>query len=269
MIVNGGRDMVAGRDSRRVRGGARGRPVRLYEAVRLHDHRSGAERAARRFLLGARLAAAGAVLLGHLAVVLLWRDPGAAGQRLALGVGAAALACGVLWVAVLSRAARWVAAGVVADAGTAPPPPAGLLPDALSGPPDLVWDWARLLHLVSLGVPIGALVAALSAAADKEELTAFTAWGATGLALLVTVIMGGIIGGLGFGLVDGDEECWTPRGARRRLRRYAVPFLLSAPWLAGVWTVWAGALVCAAALWLLIAPVNYVGSQIPSVPSSD
>ncbi|GAA2788515.1 hypothetical protein [Streptomyces showdoensis] len=246
-----------------------GRPVRVWQVRRLHADGDRAERTARRFLLSARLAAAAAVLLGHLAVLLLWWDPNTAGQRWALGVGTAALGCGVAWVTVLARARRWVRAGVVADAGTGPPPATGLLPDGLGGPPDWLWDWARLLHLVSMCVPIGALAAALTNGAGDEAFTRLSVWGTTGFALLLTGIMGGVVGGLGFGLVDSDEECWTVRGAVRRLRRYAVPFLLAAPWLAGWTGVWPALLVCGAVLWLLIAPVNYVGTQIPSTGSSD
>ncbi|MER8041936.1 hypothetical protein [Streptomyces sp. NPDC094032] len=252
----------------RVRG--RGRPVRLGEVRRLHADGERAERTARRFLRGARLSAAAAVLLGHAAVLLLWWDPGTAGQRRALAVGAVALGCGVLWVTVLARATRWVRAGVIADAGSGPPPATGLLPDALVGPPDWLWDWTRLLHMVSMCVPIGALAAALAAAAgDEGGLPELTAWGTTAFALLLTGIMGGIIGGLAFGLVDTDEECWTVPGAVRRLRRYAVPFLLAAPWLAGWYSGWSALLMGGALLWILIAPVNYVGTQIPGTSSSD
>ncbi|MEU6979098.1 MULTISPECIES: hypothetical protein [unclassified Streptomyces] len=246
-----------------------GRPVRVWQVRQLHADGDRAERTARRFLLSARLMAAAAVLLGHLAVLLLWLDPAPPGQRWALGVGAAALGCGAAWVTVLARAGRWLRAGVIADAGSGPPPATALLPDALGGPPDWLGDWARLLHLVSMCVPLGALTAALASAPGDAGMIKLAAWGATGFALLLTGIMGGIVGGLAFGLVDTDEECWTVRGALRRLRRYAVPFLLAAPWLAGWTSGWSALLVGGALLWLLIAPVNYVGMQIPGTSSSD
>ncbi|MEU8775524.1 hypothetical protein [Streptomyces sp. NPDC048606] len=265
MEGGGGRDVSGMR--LRGRGRVRGRAVRVHEVRRWHADGERAERTARRFLTGARLLAGGAVLLGHLAVLLLWRDPGACGQRWALAVGGVALGLGALWVTVLARATRWVRSGVVADAGSGPPAATGLLPDALGGPADRLWDWARLLHLVSLCFPLGALVAALASSADEQGLRELSRWGATGFALLLTAILGGVIGGLAFGLVDSDEECWTVRGALRRLRRYAVPFLLAAPWLAGLHTGWSALSVGAALLWLLIAPVNHVGSHIPGSSS--
>jgi hypothetical protein len=81
----------------------------------------------------------------------------------------------------------------------------------------------------------------------------------------MTGLMGGIIGGLAFGLVASSEGCWTPRGAVRRLLVYAVPFLLAVPWLSGRHAPWTGALAGVAALWLLIGPINQVAKHIPGV----
>jgi hypothetical protein len=81
----------------------------------------------------------------------------------------------------------------------------------------------------------------------------------------MTGLMGGIIGGLAFGLVASSEGCWTPRGAVRRLLVYAVPFLLAVPWLSGPHAPWTGALAGVAALWLLIGPINQVAKHIPGV----
>ncbi|MFJ3900078.1 hypothetical protein [Streptomyces sp. NPDC090025] len=199
----------------------------------------------------ARWLGAAAVLLGHVAVLLLWWRPDEVGQLRALVVGGVALGCGVLWVVAVARAA-------------------GSRPGRRGVGVSAWWDWARLLHLVSLCVPLGALVAAFASAAGEEAgVPAVAVWIATGCALLLTGIMGGIIGGLAFGLVDPVEECWTVRGALRRLRRYAVPFLLVAPWLAGMHAVWSAVALGAALLWLLIAPVNAVAAHIPSVGSSD
>jgi hypothetical protein len=68
-------------------------------------------------------------------------------------------------------------------------------------------------------------------------------------------------------MVDSSADCWTPRGAVRRLLVYAVPFMCAAPWLTGLHTYWTGALAGMAILWLVIAPVMQIGKHIPASPS--
>jgi hypothetical protein len=203
------------------------------------------------------------VLLGLSAGALLWWRPDRTGQEQALALGGAALGCGVLWVTLVWRAARWLRRGVIADRGGNVV--AGLEPDD-QGEPGWLWDTLRLAHLVLLCVPMAGLVLAVVSAVMPEEAQAWTGWlrwGISGFSVLMTGIMGGIIGGLAFGLVGSGEECWTPRGAVRRLLLYAVPFLLAVPWLSGLHATWTGALTGAAALWLLIGPVTAVAEHIP------
>ncbi|MBC2900157.1 hypothetical protein [Streptomyces cupreus] len=246
-----------------------GELIHLYQLRRLHTSRERAERTGRLFTMAARLAAGAAVLLGWLAGGLLWWQPDPAGLRQALAVGGAALACGVLWAVLLWRAARWLRGGMIADAGSEPPRVAGLAPDGW-GDPEWLWNTLRIANLVLMGVPIAGLVMGLGAAGSLEDIEKWVPvvrWPLTGGALLLTGLMGGIIGGLSVGFGAETEECWTPRGAVGWLRVYGVPFLLSVPWLSGSYEIWAGALVALAAIWLLIAPVNKVATNIPSVSS--
>ncbi|GAA2295030.1 hypothetical protein GCM10010234_40980 [Streptomyces hawaiiensis] len=242
----------------------RGELVSLYQVDQLHADEGRARRTGACFIAAARLAAAAAVLLGLLAGALLWWRPDQAGQKQALVAGGAALGCGVLWVMVVWRAACWLRRGMIADSGSKSPVVVGLEPDN-QGEPGWLWDVLRLAHLVLLCVPLAGLVLALASAVMPEEAGAWSGWmrwGISGFGLLMTGLMGGIIGALAFGLVS-SEECWTPRGAVRRLLVYAVPFLLAVPWLSGRHAPWTGALVGAAVLWLFIGPVNQVAKHIP------
>ncbi|MGW0565558.1 hypothetical protein ACWDZ4_34450 [Streptomyces sp. NPDC003016] len=252
---------------RRRRRRERGELVSLYQVYRLHGEWDRARRTGLWFIVTARLAAGAAVLLGLLAGVLLWWRPGPAGQQQALVAGGAALGLGVLWVVVVWRAVRWLNGGMIADSGSKPEiVAAGLEPDD-SGEPEWLWNTLRLAHLVLLCVPIAGLLLTLASAAATSEqtVTGFgaTRWVVTGFSLLTTGLMGGIIGGLAFGMVNSSKECWTPRGAVRRLLVYAVPFLLAAPWLAGLHTNWSSTLAGAAVLWLLIGPIEHVAKHIP------
>ncbi|WP_329324687.1 hypothetical protein [Streptomyces luteogriseus] len=243
----------------------RGELVSLYRVDRLHADRGRALRTGACFIAAARLAASATVLLGLLAGALLWWRPDQTGQEQALATGGAALGCGVLWVMVVWRAACWLRRGMIADRGSTPQVVAGLEPDN-QGEPDWLWDTLRLAHLVLLCIPLAGLVLALVSAVMPEEAGAWSGWarwGITGFSLLMTGLMGGIIGGLAFGLAAPGEESWTPRGAARRLVVYAVPFLLAVPWLSGRHAPWTGALAGAAALWLLIGPINQVAKHIP------
>jgi hypothetical protein len=243
----------------------RGERVSLYRVDRLHADRGRARRTGACFIAAARLVAAAAVLLGLLAGALLWWRPDQTGQEQALATGGAALGCGVLWVMAVWRAACWLRRGMIADTGGQPQVVAGLEPDN-QGEPDWLWDMLRLAHLVLLCVPMAGLVLALASAVMPEEAGAWSGWvrwGISGFSLLMTGLMGGIIGVLAFGQVDSSAGCWTPRGAVRRLLVYAVPFLLAVPWLSGRHAHWTGALAGAAALWLLIGPVNQVAKHIP------
>lgn len=246
--------------------------VDVHQVGRLHRDGDEAVRVGLRFVLVARLVAGGGVLLGVLGGALLCWRPGRAGQLPVLVVGGAALGLGVLWVVVLRRAARWVNAGLIADFDRRPAETTGLRP----GPRvrhQRRWDILRLVHLVLLCVPMAGMALALLSAepANGESSAEFgrTQWLVTGFCLLMTGIMGGLTGGLAFGQVESSKECWTPRGAVRRLMAYAVPFLLAAPWLAGLHTVWTGALLAVAPLWLLMVPIFLVAPHIPSVPSDD
>jgi hypothetical protein len=238
----------------------------------LHGDGQRARRTGRRFILAARLLAAAAVLLGLSAGASLWWRADPAGQQRAVVVGGAALSLGVLWVVVLWRAARWLNHGVVADHGSEPKVPAGLMPDHRDDPAWL-WDTLRLAHLVLLGIPLAGLLFGLGSATPTSEGPALrfgTAWWlGTGVCLLMTSIIGGLVGGVAFGVVYSEKECWTARGAVRRLLVYAVPFLLAAPWLAGLRDHWTGTCVAAAMVWLLIAPVMHVEKHIPGGSSPD
>ncbi|MEU1314687.1 hypothetical protein [Streptomyces tibetensis] len=243
----------------------RGELVSFYRVDRLHADGGRARRVGVCYIAAARLVAAAAVLLGLLAGALLWWRPDRTGQEQALAIGSAALGCGVLWVMVVWRAACWLRRGVIADRGGKPQVVAGLEPDD-QGEPDWLWDILRLAHLVLLCVPLAGLVLALVSAVMPEEAGAWSGWlrwGISGFSLLMTGLMGGIIGALAFGLVVSGEECWTPRGAARRLLVYGVPFLLATPWLSGWHAPWTGALAGAAALWLLVGPINQVAKHIP------
>ncbi|MGV9456666.1 hypothetical protein [Streptomyces sp. NPDC003635] len=253
----------------RLRRRPRGELVHVYELYRLHRRGEGAERTGRLFTVAARLAAGAAVSLGWLAGFLLWWHPDRAGSRTALAVGGAALGCGMLWAVLLGRAVRWLRRGLVADAGSEPPRVAGLMPDGW-GDPEWLWNTLRIANLVLMCVPIAGLVLALGAAAapsDFEEGLRVGRWPVTGVALLMTGLMGGIVGGLSVGLGAPEKDCWTVRGAVGWLTLYGLPFALAAPWLAGLHETWSGALACLAALWLLIAPVNKVAKEIPGVSS--
>ncbi|MER6671644.1 hypothetical protein [Streptomyces sp. NPDC000983] len=242
----------------------RGRLIHVYELRRLHPDGRRAERTGQLRTWAARLAAGAAVLLGWLAGVLLWWHPDGAGQRRALAVAGAALGCGVLWTVLLGRAARWVRDGAVDDAGSAPRV-AGLAPDNL-GDPEWLWNTLRIANLVLLGVPVAGLTLALVAdqvLADADPGLPALRWAAAGCALLLTALMGGIVGGLSVGLGADTEDCWTPRGAVGWLTVYGTPLPLAAPWLSGMHGAWTGGLVCLAALWLLIAPVNKVAAKLP------
>ncbi|MFI8522668.1 hypothetical protein ACIGEZ_33480 [Streptomyces sp. NPDC085481] len=247
----------------------RGRPVRPYELVRLHSDGERARRTGLLFTVAARLLVGAAMLLGAVAAVLLWWRPGPDGQRQALVLGGAGLCCGGLWVVVLGLAARWLRRGVIAGRGSGPAPATGLMPDNC-GEPESLWDTLRLAHLVALCVPLSGLVLAVMSGASGEATgeVALMRWGVSGFGLLLTGLMGGIIGGLAFGMVD-SSEAWTPRGAARRLSAYAVPYLLAAPWLAGLHAAWSSVLVAAGVLWLLIAPVNQAAGHIPGTSSAD
>ncbi|WAZ19807.1 hypothetical protein STRCI_000884 [Streptomyces cinnabarinus] len=241
----------------------------MFELYRLHTSRERAERTGRLFTVAARLAAGAAVSLGWLSGVLLWWHPDRAGARTALAVGGAALGCGVLWAVLLGWAVRWLRRGMVADTGSEPPRVAGLMPDDW-GEPEWLWDTLRIVNLVLMCVPIAGLVLALGAASapeDFEEWLRVGRWPATGGALLLTGLMGGIIGGLSVGLGASEEDCWTVRGAVGWLTVYGLPFALVVPWLSGLHETWAGALVCLAALWLLIAPLSKVAKELASVSS--
>ncbi|KOV99149.1 hypothetical protein ADK65_19680 [Streptomyces sp. NRRL B-1140] len=243
--------------------------VSLHRVDELHADRGRARRTGVCFIAAARLLAAVAVLLGLLAGALLWCRPDRTGQEQALATGGAALGCGVLWVTVVWRAACWLRRGMITDRDGEPMVVAGLEPDD-QGEPDWLWNVLRLSHLVLLCVPLAGLALALVSAVMPAEAGAWSGWvrwGISGFSLLMTGLMGGIIGGLAFGLVASGEECWTPRGAVRRLLMYAVPFLLAVPLLSGVHAPWSGALAGAAALWLLIGPVNQVAKHIPGVAS--
>lgn len=197
--------------------------------------------------------------------VLLWWHADRTGARTALAVGGAALGCGVLWAVLLGWAVRWLRRGWIADAGSEPWRVAGLVPDGW-GDPERLWHTWRIAHLVLLGVPLAGLVLGLGAAMppeDVEEWLRVGRWPVTGGALLLTGLMGGIIGGFSVGFGAESEDCWTVRGAMGWLTVYGLPFLLSTPWLSGLHEIWAGALVCLAALWLLVAPVNKVAARIP------
>ncbi|WP_328869503.1 hypothetical protein OHT76_04955 [Streptomyces sp. NBC_00287] len=246
-----------------------GELIRVYQLHRLHTSRGRAERTGQLFTVAARLAAGAAVLLGWLAGALLWWQPDPAGLRRALVLGGAGLGCGVLWAVLLWWAARWLRHGMIADAGSKRPRVAGLVPDNW-GEPEWLWDTLRIANLVLMGIPIAGLVlAGLGAAASAEDADVGLElrWAAAGCALLLTGLMGGIVGGLSTGLGAETEECWTPRGAVGWLIVYGVPFLLAAPWLSGRYESWAGWLVALAVVWLLIAPVNKVAKGLPSVSS--
>ncbi|MER7571541.1 hypothetical protein [Streptomyces sp. NPDC126514] len=240
----------------------RGELVHVYELYRLHADRAGAERTGRLFIVGARLAAGAAVVLGWLAGVLLWAHPDGTGPRTALAVGGAGLGCGVLWAVLLWRAARWLRRGLVADAGSRPPRVAGLASDDWSDP-EWLWNTLRIANLVLIAVPIAGLILT----ADPARGLPTGRWLVTGLVLVATGLMGGIVGGLSVGFGAKAEDCWTLRGALGWLLVYGMPFLLAAPLLAGVRADWTGALAVAAILWLLIAPVSKAAKEIPSVSS--
>ncbi|MGW0911791.1 hypothetical protein ACWD1Z_08575 [Streptomyces sp. NPDC002784] len=240
----------------------RGELVRVYELCRLHADRDGAERTGRLFTVAARLAAGAAVVLGWLAGVLLWAHPAGTGPRTALAVGGAGLGCGVLWAVLLWWAARWLRRGLVADAGSRPLRVAGLASDGW-GDPEWLWNTLRIANLVLIAVPIAGLVLA----ADPERGLTAGRWVVTGLVLLVTGLMGGIIGGLSVGFGAKSEDCWTLRGALGWLLVYGMPFLLAAPLLSGVHAIWTGTLAAVAVLWLLVAPVSKAAKEIPSVSS--
>ncbi|MEV6757118.1 hypothetical protein [Streptomyces sp. NPDC051214] len=241
--------------------------ISLYRVAGLHRERESARRTGLRFIVAARSAAGAAVLFGLLAGVLLWCRPSLAGQQQALAVGGVALGLGTLWVVVLWRAARWLNGGMPADSGSKPETVAAGLEPNNSGDPEWLWNLMRLAHLVLLCVPVAGLLLTLAGdlATPEPKVVGWdsTRWWITGFSLLVTGLMGGTIGGLAFGMVDSSSDCWTPRGAARRLLVYAVPFLLAAPWLTGLHTAWSGALAGAAALWLLIGPIEHVAKHIP------
>ncbi|CCK31980.1 putative membrane protein [Streptomyces davaonensis JCM 4913] len=243
----------------------RGELIRVYQLRHLHTAGEGAERTGRWFTVAARLAAGAAVLLGWLAGALLWWHPDPTGLRQALAVGGAALGCGVAWAVLLGRAVRWLRGGVIADAGSEPPP-AGLVPDGW-GDPEWLWNTLRIANLVLMGFPIAGLTLGLGATAAPEDVGEWVRWPVTGGALLMTALMGGIVGSLSAGLGASTEDCWTVRGAVGWLVVYGVPFLLAVPWLSGQYETWSDALVALAALWLLIAPVNKVAKELPSVSS--
>ncbi|MEV0172061.1 hypothetical protein AB0I00_13200 [Streptomyces sp. NPDC050803] len=245
----------------------RGELVRLWQVERLHSRGARARRTGLWFVLSARLAAGAAVLLGWLAGALLWWHPDAAGQRVAVAVGGAALGCGVLWAVLLGWATRWLRRGMIADAGSEPPPVAGLDPGGY-GDPEWLWNTLRIANLVLMGIPIAALVLALGALSSPEDAEWWfrtARWPATAFGLFMTGLMGGIIGGLSVGLGADSEDCWTVRGAVGWLAVYGFPFLLVVPWLSGLRGAWSGALLCLAVLWLLIGPLNKVAKEIPGV----
>ncbi|MEV0528819.1 hypothetical protein AB0I66_35910 [Streptomyces sp. NPDC050439] len=241
--------------------------ISLYRVEGLHRERERAQRTGQRFIVAARSAAGAAVLLGLMAGVLLWCRPSLAGQQQALIVGGVALGLGTLWVVVLWRAARWLNDGMPTDSGSKPETVAAGLEPNTAGDPEGLWNMMRIAHLVLLCVPVAGLVLTLAGAMATTEQKVVgwdaTRWWITGFILLVTGLMGGTIGGLASGMVNSSNDCWTPRGAARRLLVYAVPFLLAAPWLTGLHTGWSGALAGAAALWLLIGPVEHVAKHIP------
>jgi hypothetical protein len=237
------------------------RTVLLFQLPRLHRDGDRAERTGLRRTVAARLLAGAAVLLGWTAAALLVLRPGRDAYGWVLAAGAAALAFAVAWAVLLWRNARWVRRGLVLDAAEKRPRVSGL--DPVGDVPDWLWVTLRIGNLVGMCVPVGGLLLALAEQSLTTAEPQDVRWWFVGGPLVMTGLMGGIVGGLGIGLGANGEDCWTPRGAVGWLVVYGTPFLLSVPWLSGTHAMWSGVLLGLAVLWLLVAPVNKAAKDNP------